>query len=83
LFGLLFEVLVIRDLRVMSPPFDDAVLDYNDPYGTAGDGSVLLGENRWGAIERKTGERACWSRPLKLAPPPTRRLCWRWKAMAS
>lgn len=56
LFGLLFESLVIRDLRVLSQPLDGEVLHYRDHYGVEVDALVQLRDGRWGAIEIKLGE---------------------------
>ncbi|MCP9943020.1 ATP-binding protein [Cyanobium sp. ATX 6E8] len=55
-FGLLFESLVIRDLRVLSQPLDGEVLHYRDDYGVEVDAIVQLRDGRWGAIEIKLGE---------------------------
>ena len=56
LLGLLFESLVIRDLRVSSQPLDGEVLHYRDHYGVEVDAIVQLRDGRWGAIEIKLGE---------------------------
>ena len=56
LLGLLFESLVIRDLRVYSQPLDGEVLHYRDHYGVEVDAIVQLRDGRWGAIEIKLGE---------------------------
>ncbi|WP_094560596.1 ATP-binding protein [Synechococcus sp. 8F6] len=55
-FGLLFESLVIRDLRVLSQFLDGEVLHYRDDYGVEVDAIVQLRDGRWGAIEIKLGE---------------------------
>jgi uncharacterized protein len=55
LFGLLFESLVIRDLRVLSQPLDGRVLHYRDNYGVEVDAIVQLADGRWGAFEIKLG----------------------------
>lgn len=55
-FGLLFESLVIRDLRVLSQPLEGEVLHYRDAYGVEVDAIVQLRDGRWGAIEVKLGE---------------------------
>jgi len=55
LFGLLYESLVIRDLRVLSQPVDGRVLHYRDNYGVEVDAIVQLPDGRWGAFEIKLG----------------------------
>jgi predicted AAA+ superfamily ATPase len=55
LLGLLFESLVIRDLRVLAQPLDGQVLHYRDNYGTEVDAIVQLADGRWAAFEIKLG----------------------------
>lgn len=55
LLGLLFESLVIRDLRVFAQPLDGTVLHYRDNYGVEADAVVQLADGRWGAFEIKLG----------------------------
>jgi len=55
LFGLLFESLVVRDLRVSSQPLDGIVYHYRDSYGLEVDAIVQLADGRWGAFEVKLG----------------------------
>ncbi len=55
-FGMLFESLVIRDLRVLSQPLDGEVFHYRDHYGLEVDAIVQLRDGRWGAFEIKLGE---------------------------
>ena len=55
LLGLLFESLVIRDLRVLAQPLDGEVLHYRDNYGVEADAVVQLADGRWGAFEVKLG----------------------------
>jgi hypothetical protein len=55
LLGLLFESLVIRDLRVLAQPLDGQVLHYRDNYGVEADAVVQLSDGRWGAFEVKLG----------------------------
>ena len=55
LLGLLFESLVIRDLRVLAQPLDGQVLHYRDNYGLEADAVVQLADGRWGAFEIKLG----------------------------
>lgn len=53
--GLLFESLVIRDLRVLAQALDGEVFHYRDQYGMEVDAIVQLRDGRWGAIEIKLG----------------------------
>lgn len=53
--GLLFESLVVRDLRVLAQPLDGTVLHYRDNYGVEADAVVQLPDGRWGAFEVKLG----------------------------
>jgi predicted AAA+ superfamily ATPase len=53
--GLLFESLVIRDLRVLVQALDGEVFHYRDNYGVEVDAIVQLRDGRWGAIEVKLG----------------------------
>ena len=53
---MLFESLVIRDLRVLAQALDGEVFHYRDDYGIEVDGIVQLRDGRWGAIEIKLGE---------------------------
>jgi len=53
-FGLLFESLVVRDLRVYAQALDGAVYHYRDQTGLEVDAIVDTGE-RWGAFEVKLG----------------------------
>lgn len=55
LLGMLFESLVIRDLRVLAQPLDGQVLHYRDNYGVEVDAVVQLADGRWGAFEIKLG----------------------------
>ena len=54
--GLLFESLVIRDLRVLAQALDGEVFHYRDNYGVEVDAIVQLRNGRWGAIEIKLGQ---------------------------
>ena len=54
-FGLLFESLCIRDLRVYSQAIDGEVFHYRDKSGLEADAIVHLKDGRWGAIEVKMG----------------------------
>lgn len=55
LLGLLFESLVIRDLRVLAQPLDGQVLHYRDNYGVEVDAIVQLADGRWAGFEIKLG----------------------------
>jgi len=54
-FGLLFESLCVRDLRVYAEANDGSVYHYRDAYGLEADAVVVLKDGRWGAIEVKMG----------------------------
>jgi hypothetical protein len=53
--GLLFESLVIRDLRILSQSVGGEVLHYRDKEGVEVDAIVKLTDGRWGAFEVKLG----------------------------
>jgi predicted AAA+ superfamily ATPase len=54
-FGLLFESLCIRDLRVYAQVIDGEVFHYRDKSGLEADAIVHLKDGRWGAVEVKMG----------------------------
>ncbi len=54
-FGLLFESLCIRDLRVYAQAIDGEVFHYRDKNGLEADAIVHLKDGRWGAVEVKMG----------------------------
>ncbi|MDR1246846.1 MAG: DUF4143 domain-containing protein [Clostridiales Family XIII bacterium] len=54
-FGLLFESLCIRDLRVYAQVIDGEVFYYRDKSGLEADAVVQLKDGRWGAVEVKMG----------------------------
>lgn len=54
-FGLLFESLCIRDIRVYAQAIDGEVFHYRDRNGLEADAIVQLYDGRWGAIEVKMG----------------------------
>ena len=56
-FGLLFESLVIRDLRVYAQPLDAEVFHYREKGGLEVDAVVEADDGRWAAFEVKLGER--------------------------
>ncbi|NBU30416.1 MAG: ATP-binding protein [Actinobacteria bacterium] len=53
--GLLFESLVVRDLRVLSAPLRGTVHHYRDNVGFEIDAIVQCPDGRWGAFEVKLG----------------------------
>jgi predicted AAA+ superfamily ATPase len=56
-FGLLFESLCIRDLRVYAQANDGGVFHHRDKNGLEADAVIELFDGRWGAIEIKLGEK--------------------------
>jgi predicted AAA+ superfamily ATPase len=56
-FGLLFESLVVRDLRVYADHLGGYVSHYRDKTGLEADAIVHLSDGRWGAAEIKLGSR--------------------------
>jgi predicted AAA+ superfamily ATPase len=54
-FGLLFESLCIRDLRIYAQAIDGEVLYYRDKNGLEADAVVQLKDGRYGVVEVKTG----------------------------
>ena len=54
-FGLLFESLCVRDLRVYAQALDGEVYHYHDGSGLEVDAVVNLYDGRWGAAEIKMG----------------------------
>ena len=54
-FGLLFESLCIRDLRVYAQAMDGEVSHFRDKNGLEADAVVHLKDGRWGAVEVKIG----------------------------
>jgi uncharacterized protein len=57
LLGLLFESLVIRDLRVYAEASDATVLHYRDSTGLEVDAIVEVADGRWAAFEVTLGQR--------------------------
>jgi predicted AAA+ superfamily ATPase len=53
--GLLFESLVVRDLRVYAQAIEASVLAYQDNTGLEADAIVETRDGRWGAFEVKLG----------------------------
>ena len=56
--GLLFESLVIRDLRVYTESLDGRVYHYRDHSGQEADAVLHFKNGQWGAIEVKLGNKA-------------------------
>jgi predicted AAA+ superfamily ATPase len=56
LLGLLFESLVIRDLRIYAQAFDGRVKQYRDNKGVEVDAIVETDDGRWAAFEIKLGQ---------------------------
>jgi predicted AAA+ superfamily ATPase len=54
-FGLLFESLCVRDLRIYAEAIDGAVYHYRDARGLECDAIIEFGDGRWGAVEMKLG----------------------------
>lgn len=54
-FGLLFENLVIRDLKIYTQSLDGNVYNYRDKSGLEADAVIHLNDDRWGLIEIKLG----------------------------
>jgi predicted AAA+ superfamily ATPase len=54
--GLLFENLVIRDLRVYAQALDARVYAYRDGTGLEADAIIEMADGRWAAIEVKLGQ---------------------------
>lgn len=54
-FGLLFESMCVRDLRVYANAIDGEVFHFRDKSGLEADAIIHLGDGCWGAIEVKMG----------------------------
>lgn len=54
-FGLLFESMVVRDLRVYAQKLNGKIYHYRDKTGLEIDSIVHLSDGRWGSIEVKLG----------------------------
>lgn len=54
-FGLLFESLVVRDLRVLVQPLDGVLYHYRDESGLEADAIVELPDGSWAGFEVKLG----------------------------
>lgn len=55
-FGLLFESLVVRDLKIYAQALNGTVYHYRDRNGLECDTIVHLANGKWGAIEVKLGQ---------------------------
>jgi len=54
-FGLLFESMVVRDLRVLAQPLDGALHHYRDATGLEVDAIIELPDGSWAGFEVKLG----------------------------
>lgn len=54
-FGLLFESLVIRDLKIYTEYIGGEIFHYRDSYGYEADAIIHLNDGRWGLVEVKLG----------------------------
>ena len=54
-FGLLFESMAIRDLRIYADSLNGNVFYYRDKQGNEVDAIIELSDGRWGAVEIKMG----------------------------
>ena len=57
-FGILFESLCIRDLRIYASAVDGEVFHYHDRNDLEADAIIQLHDGRWGAVEIKLGSRS-------------------------
>lgn len=55
LFGLLFESLCVRDLRVYAGSIDGDIFHYRDKSGLEADAVITLHDGRWAPVEVKLG----------------------------
>lgn len=56
-FGLLFESMCVRDLRVYSEPLGGGLFHYRDKTGLEADAVIVLRDGRWALIEVELGFR--------------------------
>jgi predicted AAA+ superfamily ATPase len=56
-FGLLFESLCVRDLRVYAQALGGELFHYRDKSGLEADAVIHLKDGRWGAVEVKMGSK--------------------------
>jgi predicted AAA+ superfamily ATPase len=64
--GLLFESLVVRDLRIYAQPIGGSVLHYRESNGLEADAIIQLRDGRWAALEVKLGPGAVDSAAASL-----------------
>ena len=57
IFGLQFESLCVRDLRVYAEAIDGTLFHYRDKTGLEADAVIVLADGRWAPIEVKLGSR--------------------------
>lgn len=57
-FGLLFESMCIRDLRVYTDALGGSVYHYRDKTGLEADAAIVLNDGRWALVEVKLGSKA-------------------------
>ena len=56
-FGLLFESMCVRDLRVYADALEGTVYHYRDKTGLEADAVLVLNDGRWALVEVKLGSR--------------------------
>lgn len=56
-FGLLFESMCVRDLRVYADALEGAVYHYRDKTGLEADAVLVLNDGRWALVEVELGSR--------------------------
>lgn len=56
-FGLFFEDLAIRDLKIYADTLDGSIKHYRDKNGLEVDAIIHLDDGRWGAVEIKLGSK--------------------------
>jgi predicted AAA+ superfamily ATPase len=56
-FGVLFESLCDRDLRIYAEAIDGGVFHYRDSSGLESDAVIVLNDGRWAAVEIKLGSK--------------------------
>ena len=54
-FGLLFENLVVRDLKIYAESLDGKIYNYRDKSGLEADAVIHLNNGKWGLVEIKLG----------------------------
>ncbi len=56
-FGLLFESICVRDLRIYAQALDGEIYHYHDKNGLEADAIIWLHDGRWAAVEVKMGSK--------------------------